>query len=65
MQKTIKTLFWKILGKKRTFFGTRSPSQLIYIGAKGAIRKSEVGQATTDVIKAQRGTLRLVRESEL
>ena len=39
--------FWKILTKKnRVFFGARSPSKLVYIGAKGAFRKilGSVGQ---------------------
>ena len=31
--------FWKILTKKSRFFGVRSPSKLIYIGAAGAFRK--------------------------
>ena len=31
--------FWKILTKKSRFFGARSPSKLVYIGAKGALRK--------------------------
>ena len=39
--------FWKILTKKsRFFFGARSPSKLVYIGAKGAFKKilGSVGQ---------------------
>ena len=32
--------FWKILTKKLRFFGARSPSKLIYFGAKGAFRKT-------------------------
>ena len=39
--------FWKILTKKnRVFFGARSPSKLVGIGAKGAFRKilGSVGQ---------------------
>ena len=38
--------FWKILTKKTRFFGARSPSKLVYIGAKGAFRKilGSVGQ---------------------
>ena len=32
-------IFWKILAKKLRFFGARSPLKIVYIGAKGALRK--------------------------
>ena len=34
-----KSRFVKFWQKNRIFFGTRSPSKLLYIGAKGAFRK--------------------------
>ena len=39
-------LFEKFWQKNRVFFGARSPSKLVYIGAKGALRKTlgSVGQ---------------------
>ena len=38
-RKAILGSFWKILTKKSHFFGARSPSKLVYIGAQGAFRK--------------------------
>ena len=50
MKKTVKKAvfghFLKNFDKKLRFFGARSPSKLVYIGAKGAFRKilGSVGQ---------------------
>ena len=39
-KKALLSLFWKILTKKWRFFGVRSPSKLVFIGAEGAFRKN-------------------------
>ena len=48
--------FWKILTKKLRFFGARSPSKLVNIGAKGAFRKMlMVGRPKVDFLKSTKG----------
>ena len=54
--------FWKILTEKLRVIGARSPSKLVYIGAKGAFRKT-FGLAGIKwlSLKCQRRILWLVR----
>ena len=48
--------FWKIFTKKIVFFGARSPSKLVYIGARGAFEKNfSVGRLEMDFLKSTKG----------
>ena len=63
-KKTFLGNFWNILTKESRFLGARSPSKLVYIGAKGAFRKVLGSVNKNGYLKiVQRGTLWVGRGS--